>query len=583
MADTARQTSFEFGEFRLDMRQRSLTGADGAVIRLKPKVFDTLAVLVRHHGELLSKPQLMEAVWGSTVVEENSLNQHISTLRRVLGERPGENRYIATVPGSGYQFVAEVRVGGEQDLPRRSLAVLPFKNLSDDPEQSYFVDGMTDELIARLSRITRLGVVSRTSAWVYRHTDKPAPAIADELGVDLLVEGSVLREARRIRITVQLIDAKRDNHLWADSFERSFDDVLALQGEIAQSIAREIAVAVDDDAPVSAETAEAMNPEAYDACLKGLEHFYKLTPPDLEQSLRYFQHAYRLDPSSARPHAGIAHVWIGRQQMGIVPNRVATPLAKEAALRAIELDDRLPDGPFVMSVVKGFGEFDFDTAETYMRKALALNPSYAEARAIYSHELLCLGRLEEAKAEVDRAIDLDPFNPFFKAFKGVVLFFDEHYDESAEQFRVALELFPTLPFALQIFSCVAHMLGRFEEALDAQRRLMKVFGNEPALAALAEGNADGGYQEAMQRLAEVTAEQSRASQAGAVFVAHRFIHAGDVDRAFEWMSEAIDQRDPNAPYIRARFPQFRYLSEDPRFGALLEKLDTARDGIYHTA
>ena len=173
--------------------RREVFTADGAAIRLKPKIFDTLAVLVRHHGELLSKLQLMEAVWGSTVVEENSLNQHISTLRRVLGERPGENRYIATVPGNGYQFVAEVRGGGEQDVPRRGLAVLPFKNLSDDPEQSYFVDGMTDELIARLSRITRLGVVSRTSAWVYRHTDKSAPSIADELGVDLLVEGSVLR------------------------------------------------------------------------------------------------------------------------------------------------------------------------------------------------------------------------------------------------------------------------------------------------------------------------------------------------------------------------------------------------------
>ena len=583
MADTEKQTTFEFGEFRLDVRQRSLTGADGAAIRLKPKVFDTLAVLVRQHGELLSKPQLMDAVWGSTVVEENSLNQHISTLRRVLGEKPGENRYITTVPGRGYQFVADVRTGIGLDLPRRSLAVLPLKNFSDDSDQSYFVDGMTDELIARLSRITSLSVVSRTSAWIYRHTDKPAPTIAEELGVDLLVEGSVLREARRIRITIQLIDARQDNHLWAESFERSFDDVLVLQGEIAQAIAREIAVALNGDAPLPADTAETMNPDAYDACLKGLEHFYKLTPADLEQSLRYFQHAYRLDPASARPHAGIAHVWIGRQQMGIVPNRVATPFAKEAALRAIELDDRLPDGPFVMSVVKGFGEFDFDTAEIYMRRALTLNPSHAEARAVYSHELLCLGRLDEAEIEVERAIDLDPFNPFFKAFKGVVLYFNERYEESAEQFRMALELFPTLPFALQILSCAAYMLDRYEEALDAQRRLMKVFANEPALAALAEGNAAGGYREAMQRLAEVTAEQSRAAQTGAVYVAHRFMHAGDADHALEWMSEAIDQRDPNAPYIRARFPEFRHLSGDPRFEALLEKLDTARDGIYHTA
>jgi tetratricopeptide (TPR) repeat protein len=392
-----------------------------------------------------------------------------------------------------------------------------------------------------------------------------------------------LRSERRIRITVQLIDGNRDDHLWADTFERPFDDVLILQREITQAIAREIAGVVSSDTTVPDDDAEAMNPEAYDACLKGLEHFYKLTPADLEQSLRYFQHAWRLDPTSARPHAGIAHVWIGRQQMGFVPNRVATPLAKEAALRAIELDDRMPDGPFIMSVVKGFGEFDFVAAETYMLEALALNPSYAEARAIYSHELICLDRLGEAMAQVDRAIALDPFNPFFKAFKGVVLHFNERFDDAAEQFRLALELFPTLPFALQILSSTAHMLGRFDEALDAQRKLMQALGNETALAALAEGDAAGGYSQAMQRLAETTAAQSQETQTGALYVAHRFAYAGDFDRACEWISNAIDQRDPNVPYIRTGFPEFRQPAGDARQSSLIDKLDAARDGIYHTA
>ncbi|MDX1561674.1 MAG: hypothetical protein R3305_02050, partial [Gammaproteobacteria bacterium] len=493
-----------------------------------------------------------------------------------------DNRFIATVARRGYQFVAPVREesasGGGQ---RQSIAVMPLDNLSADPEQQYFADGMTDELIAHISRIAGIRVASRTSSMAYRQSDRPLAAIASELGVDLIVEGSVLRANDLVRITVRLIDAADDRQVWSDTFERRFEDVLKLQSDIARSVSREIAVTLSDSEQQILDAASGVDPRAYDACLKGLEHYYKLSPPDLEQALRYFQHALELDPGYARAFAGIATVWIGRQQMGFTPPRTATPLAKEAALRAVELDPLLPEARFVLSEVKAFGEFDFEAAEEHLLKAIELNPSYAEAYAIYSHELICMARLDEANEQILTALRHDPLNPFFKAFYGVVLSFRGEFEAAVEQFELALELSPGLPFALQLLSNCLHHLGRYDEALRHQRAMMAALDNTEALAAIDAGEAAGGYTEAMRRLADVTAKQAEQADNGAVFVAFRYAHAGDIDRMTDWFFKAIEQRDPNVPYIRSRFPEMAPIADDDRYRALIEQLDAARLGIFH--
>ena len=572
---------YRFNGFHLDPRRRRLAGPDRTLIALKPRVFDTLQFFVENAGKLLDKNALMTAIWGESVVEENSLNQHISLLRRSLGETPGENRFIVTVPGRGYQFVANVETRSDAPQQRHGLAVLPFENLSGDPDQSYFVDGMTEELTTQLARISGLRVVSRTSAMTYSGSEKLLPTIAAELGVSLVIEGSTLRAGDRIRITAQLIDATKDTHLWAESYERAFADVLILQSEIAQAIARCIEVQITGDEQARLASAHSVIPESYDACLKGLEYYYKLSPADLEQALKYFQHALRLDVSSARAHAGIAAVWIGRQQMGFVANRVATPLAKEAALRAVELDGSLAEARFVLSEVKGFGEFDLAAAEPHMLKAIELKPSYAEARAVYAHELCCLQRHEEALAQIEQALELDPFNPFFKAFYGVVLYLALRYDDAIEQFKSALQVMPGLPFALQTLSNCFHMSGRFDEALQAQKMMFVALGDRDAGNAIDEGHESGGYKEAMRRLADVTGAQSLEVENGACYVAMRYAHAGDVDRMLEWLERAVDQRDPNVPYIRAPLPETLCVVDDARFRALLRRLEKAKSGMYY--
>lgn len=571
---------YEFRGFRLDPLRRTLSRPDRTTISLKPKVFDTLVYLVEHRGRLLEKQALMNAIWGPSIVEENSLNQHISLLRRALGESPGDNRFIVTVPGRGYRFVASVETRDDAPHERQGLAVLPFENLSHDPEQSHFVDGMTEELTARLSQVSGLRVVSRTSAMTYKGSQKLLPTIAAELGVDLIVEGSAQRSGDRIRITAQLIDARNDNHMWAESYERAYADVLILQDEIAQAIASCIAVRVTSEEQARFARARSVHPEAYDACLKGLEYYYRLSPSDLDQALKYFQHALHLDPSSARAHAGIAAIWIGRQQMGFVSNRVATPLAKEAALRAVELDGSLAEARFVLSEVKGFGEFDLAAAELHMLKALELNPSYAEARAVYSHELCCLQRHEEALAQIEQALELDPFNPFFRAFYGVVLYFGRRYDEAIEQLKSALQVVPGLPFALQTMSNCFHLAGRFDEALQVQRSMLSAIGIQDIEAAIDEAYEWGGYQGAMRRLADVTGAQSREIENGAVYVAMRYAHAGDVDRMLDWLERAVDQRDPNVPYILAPIPETLSVEDDPRFHNVLRRVEKAKAGMY---
>lgn len=574
---------YEFHGFRLDPLRRTLFGPDRSSISLKPKVLDTLVYLVERRGELLEKQALMAAIWGRAIVEENSLNQHISLLRRALGETPGDNLFIVTVPGRGYQFVANVEIRYDAPPERYGLAVLPFENLSQDPDQAYFVDGMTDELITRLAQLSGLRVVSRTSAMTYSGSEKLLPTIAAELGVNLIIEGSAQRSGDRIRITAQLIDATSDTHVWAESFERAFAEVLILQSEIAQAIASCIEVQVTTDEQARFAGAYSVNPEAYDACLKGLEYYYKLSPSDLDQALKYFQHALQLDATSARAHAGIAAVWIGRQQMAFVANRVATPLAKEAALRAVELDGSLAEARFVLSEVKGFCEFDLAAAEPHMLKAIELNPSYAEARAVYAHELCCLQRHEEALAQIEQALELDPFNPFFKAFYGVVLYIAQRYDDAIEQFELALQVTPGLPFALQTLSNCLHLSGRYDEALAAQKTMFNALGNRHAEQAIEEGELDGGYMEAMRRLADVTGAQSLEVENGAVYVAFRYAHAGDVDRMLDWLERAVDQRDPNVPYIRAPLPETLCVADDERFHHVLRRLDEAKSGIYYDA
>jgi len=450
------------------------------------------------------------------------------------------------------------------------LAVLPLENLSGDKEQEYFADGMTDELITSLAKISALKVISRTSMMQYKGTKKPLPEIAKELNVDAVIEGSVLREGGRVRITAQLIQASTDQHLWAESYERDLRGVLALQGEIARVIADKVRAAVTPTERALLASARPVNPEAYDAYLKGMQHWYKLTPQDIDTALEYFELALKKDPNYAPAHSGVALVWIGRTQMGYTSPREAGPKAKAAALKAVELDSTLAQAHSSLATVNCFYEWDWAGAEVEFKKAIELNPNYPDARALYSHYLMIMKRPEEAMAQIQRALELDPLNAFFQAFYAIDLHIPGRYDEAIAQFHKALRTSPELPFAHWELSCIFFTKGLYEESLAEVKAYYA--GDREMEEALTQGYAQSGYRGAMRRAADIRAARSRKTYVLPCDVAMLYVWAGEKAQALAWLEKGLEVRDPNMPYVSVD-PTYDTLRTTPRFQDLLRRMN----------
>jgi serine/threonine-protein kinase len=473
------------------------------------------------------------------------------------------------------------RVGLRERLPHRTaapsdlikLAVLPFENLTGDPQQEYFSDGLTEEMIAQLARMhpERLGVIARTSAMRYKNADKSVEQIGRELGVHYLLEGSARREGDRVRITTQLIRASDQTQLWADSYDRELTGILTLQNDVARGIAKSLALRLLPDVEARLAQARPVVPEAYEAYLKGREHLHKLGGPDLEAALRYFELALRKDPQYALAHAGISSVWGARQQMGYVPPREATPRSKAAAAQALALDSTLPEAHFRLAVISTWSEWDWARGEREFRRAIDLDPNYAEARALYSHLLLIVKRPAEAMTQIERALELDPFRDVFRALYGVDLNILGRYDDAITQFTSALQTAPANPVALSGLQAAYHHKQMYDEALGAEQALWRARGDSEMAAALQQGHAEAGYQGAMRRAAQTLAARSRAANTAPLRVANLYMRAGDSDQALAWLEKSYEARDPNMPYIGVK-GIYDQLREHPRFQDLLRRM-----------
>jgi len=451
------------------------------------------------------------------------------------------------------------------------LAVLPLANLSGDPEQEYFADGVTDALITSLAKVRAWRVVSRTSIMRFKGTNRSLPAIAAELGVDAIIEGSVIRDGDRIRITVQLIDAATDQHLWAESYDRDFQDVFVLQSEIAKTIAQEVRIAVTPEESARLARAAEASTDGYDAYLKGLQHFYRLTPHELETALQYFDISLEQNPDSALAHSGVAAAWIGLQQMGFLPSSKATPKAEAAALRALEIDPDLAEAHHWLAVVRSWSDWKWAAAEKLFKRAIELNPSYGDARTSYSHLLAVLGRFDEALVQAELALELDPLNAWFQGIYGVDLHMIHRYDEAIATFQKAIRLSPDLPFVWFVLTGSYHFAGRFEEAVDAEGSLWAALGDTESQRLLMQQYSDHGYQKAMVWSADLAAERSDAIGAAGVWVAYRYSRAGLDEKVIEWMERGFDQRDPTMPYML--MPELDNVRSDPRVQDLMRQMD----------
>jgi TolB-like protein/Flp pilus assembly protein TadD len=471
---------------------------------------------------------------------------------------------------------------GRSDVPEAvRMAVLPFVNLTGDPDQEYLSDGFTQEMITQLGRLhpEGLSVIARSSVMRYKGGDTPVDQIGRELNVEYVLEGSARREAHRVRITAELIHVGDQTQLWADSYERELEGVLAVQAEVAQQVAEALALELLPDEQARLASARTVEPEAYEAYLKGTYHWQKLTPEDLDTAERYFELALAQDPSYAPAFEGLAWVWSARKQAGIVPPAEAGPKCKAAAMQAIALDDESAGAHEALAVVRTWTDWDWAGAEAEWRRALELDPNAANAHAFYAHFLATMGRTEEALTHSERAIELDPFNALFHGLYAIVLDFDQRYDEAMSAARTGFEMQPNEGISKTALQYAFIGSGMRDEQLAHQRE--RIARDPGRVAAFEQGLAEGGYEGAQRAIADLLAARYEQSggvpQHGAVriylpkAIALRYLDAGDYDRAIDWLERAYEDRDPNLPYIA--MPIWDPLRSDPRFEDLLRRMN----------
>jgi TolB-like protein len=452
-----------------------------------------------------------------------------------------------------------------------SLAVLPMRNLSGDPEQDYLVDGMTEALITDLSRIGELQVASRSSAMRYKGTDKPLAEVARELNVDAIVEGSVAREGDRVAVTAQLIEAATETNLWAERYEREIASILTLQGEVAQAIAREIQVTLTPQEEALLTSSREVDPEAYEAYLKGMAKFYELTPAGLEAAKHYFEQALEKDPDYAEALGGMALYWGGQYMLGLASPEVAGPKSEAAIQRALEIDDSVAEAHYARALNRTWVEWDWEGAEIAFRRAIELKPNWADVRAYYAHYLMITGRPEEAIAQMERALELDPYNLLVQALNGMVLEFADRCEEVLDLYRNILAVAPNHPIPLGGMVRAYYCLGRYEETYQAAVANWAGRGRADAVSALESGYAEGGFQGAMNALAEWKLETAPFGLTD-TSAAFNFAAAGKNQEALDILERAYEENDMQMAYLGVSVHHLA-LRDEPRFQELLRRMD----------
>ncbi|HVN03242.1 MAG TPA: winged helix-turn-helix domain-containing protein [Bryobacteraceae bacterium] len=475
---------------------------------------------------------------------------------------------VLSVAGLRGRVFRAVGVGRELPLHIQSLAVLPFENLSRDPAQEYFADGMTEQLITDLGKISALRVISRTSVMQYKGTKKPLPQIARELNVDAIVEGTVERSENRMRITANLLYGPTDRHLWAESYKRDQRDVLALQDEVARAISDEVKAKLTPEVQARLVKARPVDPEAYEAYLKGRIILDNWTEESCQSAIKYFEAAIERDPRFAPAFAGLAdaHIFLGRFHYR--PAKETFLEAKQAARKALALDPNSAEAYSSLCAVATFYDWDWPAAEIACARAIELNPSYGPAHHVYSHYFMSTGRFAESLRESLRYLELDPLSPAAKTHLGTHYKMARQYDPAIEVLRKTVEFAPNFPDAYGELASSYIGKGAYREAFAPAQKAVALTGGKGYLGLVGEAYAMAGRRnEAIKVLAEITGT-SRGGFAPARTTVPILIALGEKDRAIEELQRAFEEHDQLIPYLKV-WSMFDPLRSDPRFQDLL--------------
>ena len=621
---------YEFGPFRLDLKQRLLL-RDDKPIPLQPKAFETLLVLVRNSEKVVLKDELLNAVWTDTFVEESNLTQNIFVLRKALGEEDGR-RYIVTVPGRGYRFAEKVLTIPEQEKPapgstliahvapngaggaalplRESrfrwlvglalmvlafvgfltwrhfhpknppapgkvmLAVLPFQNLTGDPEQEYFADGLTEEMIMQLGRLRpeQLGVIARTSVMGYKHSDKRLDQIGRELSVQYVLEGSFRRAGDHLRITAQLIQVKDQTHLWSQDYDRRPEDVVTVQDDVAVDVAREIKIRLTPRQQTDLARARPLDPDAYEAYLKGRYFWNKRTEEGFKKAVDYFNQAIAKDPTYAEAYAGLADTYVLLGGYGFMQQEDAMPKAKAAAQKALGINDQLAEAYTSLGVIAEMYEWNWPEAEKNFKRAIELDPNYSVAHEFYGDGYLSLiGKNEEGIEEIRKAHELDPLSPIIATDLAKRLSLEKKYAEAVTEFKNILDVDPDFVQAQYYLAETYEQMGLYPEAISELKKIKSWEDLPLTLEELGYIYArQGKRHEALQMIAELQ-RRSTHHYTDSASAARIYIALGDKDSAFVWLQKGYDEHSPHMILIDAD-SAYDPLRSDPRFQNLVRRI-----------
>jgi len=637
------QDSVRFGnDFELDFGAGQLRRS-GRILKLERIPMEVLLFLVQQRGELVTREQMVERVWGKNAYldTDNSLNGAIRKVRHALKDDSEQPRFIQTITGKGYRFIAPVvdpavmdpgaepesaiaapQSPGREDSAvwfgrhrwpvllvtlivgtmtvliaavgvyfrwsetqarplrpggRTMLAVLPFENLTGDTGREYFSDGMTEEMITQLGSLDpdHMGVIARTSVMHYKHSPEQLEQIARELGVQYVLEGSVRGDADKLRITAQLIQMRDQTHLWARQYDREPKDLLVLQSEIAREISDEIQTSLGDHKPIAPIVQPTLSPQAYEAYnlyLKGQYFWNKRTLEGFHEAIGYFQQATAKDPSYARAYAGLAdsYALIGAYS-GTPPAEFASQ-ARAAALRALQLDDSLPEAHAALALIVQNHDYDWQTAEKEFKRAIELNPNYATAHHWYAEHLTWRGRFDEALRESERARQLDPLSLIIAADNGATLYYSRQYDRAIAQFAAVRELDPDFPRAGIIVSAYVQK-GMFAEALaDTQKQFSDAIPWKWSTLAYIYGRA--GRQREAERALRKLLDLNRQQPVDPTAIVLAYVGVGNNDQAIALLERAYALRSNGLTLLKVD-PAFDPLRGDPRFQNLLRRVGLA--------
>jgi TolB-like protein/DNA-binding winged helix-turn-helix (wHTH) protein/Flp pilus assembly protein TadD len=611
-ASSPPSSAYRFGDFTLDLQAGELR-KQGVKLKIQGQPLEILAMLLERRGQMVAREEFQKKLWPSdTFVDfEHGLNAAVRRLREALNDSAETPRYVETLARRGYRFIAAAE-GCEQpqeaQIARRhskyvlagllglglavallaglalramrersrvaasrsriqSVAVLPLTNLSSDPEQEYFADGMTDALITDLAKIRTLRVISRTSAMHYKDTKKTLPEVARELGVDAIVEGTVTRTGNRFRITAQLIRAEGEGHIWAESYESQLSDILTVQREIALAVATHVRSELSGKEPVAA---RAVAPAVYESYLKGRFGLHKNTRAGLEEALRHFQVALDADATFAPAYAGLAAAY---SDLGMVffgaPPLEARAKVFAAARKALELDPSLVEARVLLADALQ-KDWQWAKAEAEYKQAIELSPSDAGAYDGFAQWLLCQGRTQEALVWERRAQELDPL-----ALHGIdiggILNNARRYDEAIRELRSVLAVEPEDPFALWFLGFALIGAERFDEAIATLERAASLSDRSSAVLGVLVGAYAGAGRrtEALRVLGELHRRRQTGYVPAAAFL-NAYLGLGDTEEAFTWLGRAAEERSNIMQFLKVH-PCFDPLRGDPRFAAFLRR------------